>query len=104
MDGAIWVAEPALLSTRQIRLFVPRGQFHTEARESDSARGRLKGGCSQDWLPHKGCRLLAARELEACDFRAPIERAVGLLIFVRVPECAVVDRINCHRTIVTPAI
>src|SRR6202023_3231976 len=48
-----------------------------------------------------GCA--AAGELERGDARLPIECAVARNVFVRVPERAIVRRINTHGTIIAPA-
>ena len=47
---------------------------------------------------------VAARELERTDARAPVERAVRGQILGRVPERAIVDRIDRHGTVVAPTI
>src|SRR5207249_1001672 len=45
----------------------------------------------------------AARELERPDSRVPVEGAVRGEVLVRVPECAVVGRIDTHARVVAPA-
>src|SRR5664280_542603 len=48
--------------------------------------------------------LLAARELETPDSRAPVECAARLEVLIRVPERAVVRRINGHGAVIAPSI
>src|SRR5674476_279408 len=48
-------------------------------------------------------RLVAAGELETRDFRAPVERAARLEVLVRVPERAVVHRIDGHGAVIAPS-
>ena len=48
--------------------------------------------------------LLAAGELETPDSRAPVERAARLEVLIRVPERAVVHRINGHGAVIAPSI
>ena len=47
--------------------------------------------------------LLAARELETPDSRAPVERAARLEVLIRVPERAVVQRIDGHGAVIAPS-
>src|SRR5664279_5115176 len=46
----------------------------------------------------------AARELERRDPGAPVPRTVGLQVLARVPEGAVVHRVDGHGAVVTPAV
>src|SRR3954454_16140336 len=47
--------------------------------------------------------LLAGWESEGGDACAPVERACGLQVLGRVPEGAVVNRVNRYRAVVAPA-
>src|SRR5205085_10242251 len=49
------------------------------------------------------CRSAAARELERGDARRPVEGAAALQVFGRVPERAVVHRVDRHGAVVAPA-
>ena len=49
-------------------------------------------------------RRAARRELEGADARAPRRRAGGLDVLGRVPEGAVVDRVDGHARVVAPAV
>jgi hypothetical protein len=42
------------------------------------------------------CGLLAGSELERSDARMPVESAISGKILVRVPHCAIVDRIHAQ--------
>src|SRR5260370_18196797 len=49
-------------------------------------------------------RCLAAGELEGDDACTPVERTGGGQILVRVPEGAVIDRVNADAAVVAPAV
>ena len=49
-------------------------------------------------------RRAALGELEVADARAPVELAVRRVVLVRVPERAVVDRVDGQRAVVAPAV
>jgi hypothetical protein len=56
-------------------------------------------GPQPDWMT-----LLTTREFERSYPGAPIESPVGLLILVRVPERAVVNRVHADTAVIAPAI
>jgi hypothetical protein len=45
------------MSRRQARKTTTAGSFGESRAQAE--KSRLKGGCSQDWLPHKGSRPIA---------------------------------------------
>src|SRR5205814_496224 len=49
-------------------------------------------------------RARAARELEVADPSAPVEAAVRGVVLLRVPEGAVVDRVDGYVAVVAPAV
>ena len=53
--------------------------------------------------PTAGASLLATGNLKRRDSRAPVEGAVSLEVLTGVPEGAVVDGVNTHVRVVTPA-
>src|SRR5262249_12653343 len=48
--------------------------------------------------------LAAGRELKRADARIPIGGLRGRLVFLRVPEGAIVARVDSHRGVVTPTV
>src|SRR4051794_8603412 len=55
-------------------------------------------------LLDSNCAFLATGELERRDPSAPVEGAIGFQILSCVPEGAIINRINCHCAVITPAV
>src|SRR5712692_3576067 len=47
-------------------------------------------------------KLMAAAELERSDTRSPVKAAAGLVIFLRVPEGAVILGVDGHAAVIAP--
>ena len=48
--------------------------------------------------------LVASLELKRVQVCAELEAPVGFVILLRVPERAVIDRIDCHAAVISPSI